>query len=244
MMKEIELIIAWLQKECPSRIAKGLIVGISGGIDSAVTSTLCAMTGLPVHVMTMPIGRGLHLPAKRQIKWLKEKFPNVTSESIDLTKIYTEVEKVVPYELSRINSKARLRMLMLYARATEKSFLVVGTGNKVEDFGIGFFTKYGDGGVDISPIADLTKTQVYDIAKELEILQEIQDAPPTDGLWNDGRNDEDQIGATYKELEWAMEYHGEYTLNKRQQEVWDIYTKLRNQNYHKMVEIPVCRMVE
>jgi len=250
MKKQIEHIINWLITYLVPR-SKGFVVGISGGVDSAITSTLCAMTGLPVHVMTMPIfevGKNNEL-AEKQIEWLKEKFPeNVTSESVDLSGIYDEVEKVVPHELARINSKARLRMILLYSRATERSFIVVGTGNKVEDFGIGFFTKYGDGGVDISPIADLTKSQVYAVAKELNIPQEIQDAPPTDGLWKDGRNDEDQIGATYEELEWAMKYqesgiqYAVFHLTERDAEVLDIYNKHRTRNHHKMVPVPVCKM--
>jgi NAD+ synthase len=224
------------------------VIGISGGIDSAVSSTLAAKTGLPLLCVEMPIhqnktqvGRGL-----KHIAWLKENFNNVSSSELELTPIFdgfiAQLPKTEEYnELALVNTRARLRMTTLYYFAQANNALVVGTGNKVEDFGIGFFTKYGDGGVDISPIADLLKTEIYALGKILDINNEILTAAPTDGLWGDEKTDEDQIGASYPELEWAMTFSGdEKNLSTREKEVLDIYTKLNKANQHKMHAIPVC----
>jgi len=218
-------IIDWLQNYLIESGMKGFVIGISGGIDSAVTSTLCAETGYPVLAVSMPIHQDptLHGRSELQINWLSNNYELVSFKNVDLSDTYDTFVKAVPSsELGYANSKARLRMVTLYGLAADHSYLVVGTGNKVEDFGVGFFTKYGDGGVDLSPIADLTKTEVYELAKELRIPQEIQDAPPTDGLWEDGRQDEDQLGATYAELEWAMDYDGSYRPTQRQNKVLEI----------------------
>ena len=226
----------------------GFIIGISGGIDSAVTSTLCALTGKKVILLSMPIKqtKSEFERANNHIKDLKKRFYNVESIEIDLTKSFLEIEKTLPKNvlenhLAMANSRARLRMLTLYAIGQTNNCLVAGTGNKVEDFGIGFFTKYGDGGVDISPIADLTKTQVWELARHLKIINEIIIAKPTDGLFEDGRSDEDQIGASYPELEWAMEFKGDSSnLNDREKIVLSIYSKLNTINQHKMNPIPIC----
>ena len=238
-------IINWLKQYILDSGMKGFVVGISGGIDSAVTSTLCAETGYHVLAVSMPIHQDptLHNRSEIQKDWLYQKYADVSTENIDLSETYDAFKKAVASsELGYANSKARLRMTTLYGLAAAEGLLVAGTGNKVEDFGVGFFTKYGDGGVDLSPIADLTKTEVYELAKELGIPQEIQDAAPTDGLWDDGREDEDQLGATYAELEWAMEYKEGESLTERQKEVLNIYKKHRSANYHKMVSIPVCKI--
>jgi NAD+ synthase len=241
-------IIDWLKDYAMKSNVSGFVVGVSGGIDSAVTSTLCAITGLPVVAVGLPIPTGfeakvLQSRSDLQLDWLKEKYPNVTTEVISLDEVYDVFSEVVgSTDLGYANMKARIRMTALYAIAARENSLVVGTGNKVEDFGIGFFTKYGDGGVDISPIADLMKTEVFELAQELEIPQEIQDAPPTDGLWGDGRTDEDQINATYAELEWAMSYNKEERPLPRQEEVIKIYEKLHAANKHKMIPIPVCKL--
>jgi NAD+ synthase len=243
----IKHIVDWLADYSESSFTKGFVVGVSGGVDSAVTSALCALTGKNVIVVNMPI---LQPPSQYQrsnehIEWLKRTFKNVTSFNVDLTKsfeqISTDLTNDIQDHLTMANVRARLRMTTLYAYAGHYGCLVAGTGNKVEDFGVGFFTKYGDGGVDISPIADLMKTEVFALAKELDIIQSIQAAKPTDGLWDDDRSDEDQIGATYPELEWAMTYSGkESTLSKREIEILAIYRKLNKANQHKMNPIPVC----
>jgi len=238
----------WLHSYAKSANIKGFVIGISGGIDSSVSSTLAAKTGLPLLCVEMPIhqnktqvDRGL-----KHIAWLKENFKDVSSVKLELTSIFDRFIAQLPKtkehnELALVNTRARLRMTTLYYFAQANNALVVGTGNKVEDFGIGFFTKYGDGGVDISPIADLLKTEVYIIGKEMGVHQEILAAPPTDGLWKNDKTDADQIGATYPELEWAMTFSGdERNLNTREEEVFDIYTKLNKANQHKMQEIPVC----
>ena len=186
--------------------------------------------------------------AMNHISDLKSRFSNVSSFDIDLTDTFSSFEKCMPFSLeenhlSMANSRARLRMTALYALGQANRCLVAGTGNKIEDFGIGFYTKYGDGGVDLSPIADLTKTQVWAIAKEIGVIQEIIDAKPTDGLWEDGRSDEDQIGASYPELEWAMDFKGlDSELDERQKTVLDIYRRLNRINKHKMEPIPVCEI--
>ena len=243
-------IVNWLKAYSDNSCTEGFVIGISGGIDSAVTSTLCALTGKKVIALNMPI-RQFKTEFDRStehINWLKAKFETVSAETVDLTATLEVLEKTFPQNiasdfLSMANTRARLRMLTLYGFATTHKLLVAGTGNKVEDFGVGFYTKYGDGGVDISPIADLYKTQVYELAKELGIVSTIQFAKPTDGLFADGRTDEDQIGATYPELEWAMEYllnKETYTLTERQKTVLQIYTQRHKANKHKMEAIPVC----
>ena len=244
-MNKKTTIVNWLSDYLTKSKLKGFVIGISGGIDSAVTSTLCAETGFPVLAVSLPIHQNpeLHNLSEVQKGWLGDKYSNVTTDNVDLSKAYDSFKQAVSSsELGYANSKARLLMTTLYAMAAAEGFLVVGTGNKVEDFGVGFFTKYGDGGVDISPIADLTKTEVYEVAKDLDIPSTIQSAAPTDGLWDDGRQDEDQLGATYSELEWAMSYNGEERITERQQEVLNIYRRHHESNRHKMLPIPVCKV--
>lgn len=245
----IEFIVNWLDEYASKVGMDGFVLGISGGIDSAVTSTLCAMTrkkiiclNLPIHQTPSQLDRSNH-----HIAWLKGKFDGVSSDVVDLTATFDQTcgdfPEVIQDQLTMANVRARLRMTTLYAFAGHHKYLVAGTGNKVEDFGVGFFTKYGDGGVDLSPIADLMKTQVFEIAAELNIIEEIQQAKPTDGLWGDDRTDEDQIGASYPELEWAMNYIEQNETNKlseRQKKVMSIYKSLNKANQHKMVAIPVC----
>lgn len=246
--KAAEHIVDWLNNYSETAKINGFVIGISGGVDSALTSTLCAMTGKKTILMSMPIRqtRAEYERAMNHIADLEKRFSNVSSIDIDLTDTFTQFEKTVPkevanHQLAMANSRARLRMTTLYAVAQTNGCLVCGTGNKVEDFGVGFFTKYGDGGVDISPIADLNKTDVWAIAKAVGVIEEIITAKPTDGLWKDGRSDEDQIGASYPELEWAMEYNGDGSiLNERQQKVLEIYSRLNRMNKHKMEPIPVC----
>jgi NAD+ synthase len=245
--KVIEYIVDWLEEYSTKAGMNGFVIGISGGIDSAVTSALCAMTGKKLICLNLPIHQAPNQfdRSNKHIAWLKENFEGVSSQVVDLTTTFDQVCKDYPVEiqdeLTMANVRARLRMTTLYAFAGHHKYLVAGTGNKVEDFGVGFFTKYGDGGVDLSPIADLMKSQVFEIAKELGVVQEIQNAKPTDGLWGDDRSDEDQLGASYPELEWAMEFEGDVTLlPKRQQEVITIFRKLNKANQHKMNPIPVC----
>jgi NAD+ synthase len=228
--------------------AKGFIVGISGGIDSAVTSTLCAMTGKPVFLLSMPIRQEKHQyeRALSHMKDMELKFSNVSSMDIDLTGTFDQLEVDLPNEtvedfLAMANTRSRLRMTTLYAVGQANRCLVAGTGNKVEDFGVGFFTKYGDGGVDLSPIADLKKSEVWELGREIGVRKDIIEAKPTDGLWAEDRSDEDQIGATYPELEWAMDFEGdESPLSDRQKEVLKIYRSYHRANRHKMIPIPVC----
>ena len=244
----------WIRDYSKEYNISTLVVGVSGGIDSAVTSTLCAKTGLKTHVLNMPIHQNIlqNELASKHIAWLNETYSNVVGHNIDLTNTYDlYVQKdLASYDLSKLslaNTRARLRMTTLYAIAGNHEGLVVGTGNKVEDFGVGFFTKYGDGGVDISPIADLFKSEVYALADALGILVEIQNAPPTDGLWDDGRTDEEQIGATYEELEWAMheiESPSKIDLGDRKKEVLELYKRLNKNNLHKMKSIPIFRMFD
>lgn len=247
----IKHITAWMHDYNLNAGTKGFVVGVSGGIDSALTSTLAAKTGAPVLCLEMPIHQSKDQVnrAMEHIEWLKFNFPNVAMETVNLTPIFDQFIMAVPeskvdqVEMALVNTRARLRMTALYYFAASKGMLVAGTGNKIEDFGIGFFTKYGDGGVDISPIADLTKTEVYALAKHLNIVQSIQQAPPTDGLWGDDRTDEDQIGASYPELEWAMDFDGdESSLSERKKEVLAIYKRLNRMNRHKMEPIPVCKI--
>jgi len=246
------LIAEWLKDYLESSGLACFIVGVSGGIDSAVVSTLCANTGMPVWVLNIPIHSqsGNTNLSQRQCDWLTENYQNVQSATVDMTTAFDSYAEAVldhieANDLAFANAKSRLRMMLLYQYATTHHGLVVGTGNKVEDFGVGFYTKYGDGGVDISPIADLTKTQVRHLACNMGILNEIIEAPPTDGLWEDGRTDEQQIGATYEELEWAMDYIDNNRTEpptSRQQTVLKIFMDYRNTNGHKMTPIPVYRL--
>ena len=241
-------IVSWLSDYTEKAFSKGFIVGISGGVDSALTSTLCALTGKKVILLSMPIRqtKAEFDRANEHIKNLENRFDNVSSIETNLTETFTQFEKTIPSDvvqnhLSMANSRSRLRMITLYAIGQANGCLVAGTGNKVEDFGVGFYTKYGDGAVDLSPIADLMKTQVWNLAKEVGVVDSIITAKPTDGLFEDERSDEDQIGASYPELEWAMEFNGDVSyLSEREREVLDIYTKLNRANQHKMNPIPVC----
>ncbi len=250
-----EYIVNWLKSYAEKAKVKGFVVGISGGIDSAVTSFLCAQTGLetlcvemPIHQAPSQVNRG-----KEHIELLKSRFSNVKSIQTDLTSTFEEFKKQVPQDteghklnLTLANTRSRLRMLTLYYHAGIRSLLVVGTGNKVEDFGVGFYTKYGDGGVDISPIADLMKSEVYKLAQYLGVPNSIQIAPPTDGLFGDDRSDEDQLGASYDELEKAMIAHQNGKKANdfigREKEVFEIYQRLHTINQHKMNPIPVCEI--
>ena len=219
--------------------AKSLVIGVSGGIDSSVSSTLSAMTGLRTIVLSMPIKQKAeqHDLSQKHKEWLKNKFSNVEGYTLELDDVFKSFENTLSKfenEHGMANSRARLRMTTLYQVAAANSGIVVGTGNKVEDFGVGFYTKYGDGGVDISPIADCNKTEVWELGKELGILDEIINAAPTDGLWDDGRTDEGQLGLSYQQLEEAMENPNSKNRNK--------YTEIRKMNLHKMEAIPVCKI--
>jgi len=246
----IDHIVKWLKDYAEKANSSGYIIGISGGIDSAVTSTLCAKTGLKVlcvemgiHQKQQEVNRGME-----HIDWLEGQFDNVSHLRINLTDSFESIRNVVPdnvriHGLAMANTRARVRMTTLYAVAQANGLLVAGTGNKVEDFGVGFFTKYGDGGVDVSPIADLYKSQVYELAAAMDVAESIQIAAPTDGLWKDERTDEGQIGATYPELEWAMEYQGDGSeLTDRQKDVLRIYDGFHLANKHKMLPIPICEI--
>jgi NAD+ synthase len=254
-MKKKEIInhiVNWLKNYSAQSGTHGFVIGISGGIDSALTSTLCALTEKPVVVLSMPIRQhsSEHDRGLEHIAWLKKNFKNVSSDLVNLTPVFEKIETDFPKDiqdfLTMANTRARLRMLTLYAYAGNKKMLVAGTGNKIEDFGVGFFTKYGDGGVDISPIADLVKSQVFALAKEVGVVESILSAKPTDGLFNDGRSDEDQLGASYGELEWAMDAHekkvSEKTFTARQTEVMKIYLDRNRANKHKTEAIPVCKI--
>lgn len=246
----INHIVGWLNSYSEKSFTQGFVVGISGGIDSALTSTLCALTQKPVIVLNMPIRqhKAEFNRGAEHIDWLKKNFPNVTAETVNLTGVFEKIEVDLPHNiqdfLTMANTRARIRMLTLYAFAGHHKMLVAGTGNKIEDFGVGFFTKYGDGGVDVSPIADLLKSQVYALAKELNVVDSILKAKPTDGLFADERSDEDQIGATYDELEWAMKAIENNADNKkfstREKHVMEIYMARNRANKHKMEPIPVC----
>ena len=253
-MDKARYIIDWLNSYAQKARSKGFVIGVSGGIDSALTSVLCAETGKKVILLNMPIRQteAEYNRAQKHIDDLKKRYENVLSFEINLTEVFASFEKLMPFNLDEnllamANSRSRLRMTTLYAVAQANNCLVAGTGNKVEDFGVGFFTKYGDGGVDISPIADLYKTEVFSMARQMKVIDDILTAEPTDGLWADGRSDEDQIGATYPELEWAMEYlksDKQEALSKRQNEVLEIYSKFHSANQHKMIPIPVCSFPE
>ena len=250
MEKIARYIEKWLDEYCRESKLNGFVVGVSGGIDSAVTSTLCARTGRDVIAMDMPIYQAADQVSRSaaHIDWLARTFENVKGCKIDLTSVFQQMESVLPDEiqdnLSMANTRSRLRMVTLYAQATHHRMLVAGTGNKVEDFGVGFYTKYGDGGVDLSPIADLMKSEVYELGRYLGIHEDILTAAPTDGLWEDGRTDESQIGATYAELEWAMAFEAApkdtSLLSIREQMVLKIYREFNQMNQHKMAPIPVC----
>jgi NAD+ synthase len=236
----IQFIKNWIKNYCNSMEKKpdSLVVGVSGGIDSAVVSTISAMTGMKVKALSMPI-RQLKFQddlSRAHLKWLKNKFPNVDEVIINLDEVFNSFEKTLGQfnnELAFANSRSRLRMATLYQVAGANNGIVVGTGNKIEDFGVGFFTKYGDGGVDISPIADCLKSQVWEMGKELKILEDIISAAPTDGLWEDGRTDERQLGMSYEDLEKAM-------LNSKDKN-YEKYLKIRKRNLHKMNLIPICK---
>lgn len=239
----------WIKRYARANKIKTLVIGVSGGIDSAVVSTLCAKTGLPTHAVSMPIkqSKTTHQLSQQHCEWLANNYDNVTVHTVDLTPTFRQFEKATAEfdnELASANSRSRLRMMCLYQIAQANSGIVVGTGNKIEDFGVGFFTKYGDGGVDISPIGDCLKTEVWDMGRELGVLQEIIDAAPTDGLWADGRTDEQQLGMTYAELERAM-IDDEYSMpaaTREQAQRLKRYREIRARNLHKMTTIPVCKM--
>ena len=239
--EKVKYISNWIKNyadQMPSK-AQSLIIGISGGIDSSVSSTLSAMTGLKTIVLTMPIKQieNQHDLSLKHQEWLVKNFKNVEAHTISLDKLFETFSSTLnkfDNEHGFANSRARLRMATLYQVAAANKGIVVGTGNKVEDFGVGFYTKYGDGGVDISPIADCNKTEVWELGKELGILKDIIDAPPTDGLWDDGRTDEGQLGFNYSELEDAMINPDSPHKAK--------YEKIRKQNLHKMDPIPVCKI--
>ncbi len=253
--KTVNHIVNWLKEYATKAGVKGFVIGISGGIDSALTSTLCAKTGFPLLCLEMPIHQEYTQVsrAKNHIDWLQNNFKDVAVTNVDLTTVFDslvasfpEVKNEEERFMSLANTRARLRMTSLYYFAALNSYLVAGTGNKVEDFGVGFYTKYGDGGVDLSPIADLLKSEVFQLAGFLGINKEILTAAPTDGLWGDDRTDEDQIGASYPELEWAMKMDEEgktaTEFENRQKEVFEIYKRLNNANQHKMNPVPVCEI--
>ena len=253
--KVAEHITNWLKDYAENAKVKGFVVGVSGGIDSAVTSSLCASTGLPTLCVEMPIHQAQSQVnrAQEHIAQLKERFANVSEARVNLTSTFEDFKTVTPeveqsaqLDLALANTRARLRMTTLYYFAGLHGLLVAGTGNKVEDFGVGFFTKYGEGGVDLSPIADLVKSEVYALGEYLKVPESIQKAQPTDGLFGDSRTDEDQIGASYDELEWAMKMQdaGKKAddFSGREKEVFSIYIRLNTINQHKMVPIPVCEI--
>ena len=253
--KVVNHIVNWLKDYATNARVNGFVVGISGGIDSAVTSTLCARTGLDVLCIEMPIHQAAsHVSrAQEHIKELKAQFPNVSDTRTDLTPVFEEFKTEVSLEgkqevvdMALANTRARLRMATLYYHAGLLGLLVAGTGNKVEDFGVGFYTKYGDGGVDLSPIADLLKSEVYAIGEYLGVSDSIMKAAPSDGLFGDTRSDEDQIGASYPELEWAMQKSEngmtENDFEGREKEVFKIFKNYNNSNKHKMMPIPICEI--
>ena len=254
--QRIKHIVKWIKAYAKSAKINTLVVGISGGIDSSVVSALCAETGLDTIVVQMPIrqNRKLDNRSSMQADWLLERYKNVTYVSMDLTPVFTAFEKKLEpicrdgagMDLGFANSRARLRMMTLYQIAQSNGGIVVGTGNRVEDFGVGFFTKYGDGGVDISPIGDCMKTAVWDMGREFGLPQEIIDAEPTDGLWDDGRTDEGQLGMTYPDLERAMwlSESGDQSITREEKTNLKKYQAIRARNLHKMTPIPVCQIPE
>jgi NAD+ synthase len=243
----------WINNYVKKSNLKTLVVGVSGGIDSAVVSTICAKTGLPTIVVGISINsdkKNTEL-SELHIKSLQNRYKNVSGFTMDVSSVFNEFKSISLFEnnfnsnLGFANSKSRMRMICLYQIATSTNGIVVGTGNKVEDFGVGFYTKYGDGGVDISPIADLYKTEVRELGKFLEVDQEIIQATPTDGLWEDNRNDESQIGCTYEELEWVMEYGIKKPKpTENEYELIEKYLSLNEKNKHKMVSIPIFNLHE
>ncbi|UKM64884.1 NAD(+) synthase [Flavobacteriaceae bacterium GSB9] len=253
--KVVDYIVNWLKDYATKAGVNGFVVGISGGIDSAVTSTLCAKTGLKVLCVEMPIHQAeSHVSrAHEHIAQLKQNFKNVDETRTDLTPVFEEFKTEVSLDgnqatvdMALANTRARLRMTTLYYYAGLYKLLVAGTGNKVEDFGVGFYTKYGDGGVDLSPIADLLKSQVYKLGEILGVPESIMNATPSDGLFGDARSDEDQIGASYPELEWAMEMDEQRKtaedFSGKEKEVFKIYKRFNNANKHKMIPIPICEI--
>lgn len=239
--KKIEYISNWIKEYTDSLDFQpaSLVIGISGGIDSAVTSTLCAKTGYKTIAISMPIKQNIsqHDLSLKHLEWLNSNFDNVDIMTIKLDKVFDIFENTMKdfnSSLAFANSRSRLRMVTLYQIAQSKKGIVVGTGNKVEDFGVGFYTKYGDGGVDISPIADCTKSDVWEMGKSLGVIKEIIEAPPTDGLWDDNRNDESQLGLSYEQIEDAM-------INSKS-EYFKKYLEIRTPNLHKMKPIPVCSL--
>ena len=250
MQKQIS---KWIKDYAKKNKIQTLVVGVSGGIDSAVVSTLCAYTGLSTIVLSLPIkqNKKLHSLSLQHCEWLTEHFDNVKHINIDLTCVFKTFEKQLnkvgcDNTLAYANSRSRLRMMTLYQVAQSNNGIVVGTGNKVEDFGVGFFTKYGDGGVDISPIGDLMKTEVWQLGRDLNILQDIIDAPPTDGLWDDSRTDQDQLGMSYAALEIAMvqDELGYPVQNPHDKKNLKRYKEIRARNLHKMLPIPVFKKPE
>jgi len=248
-------IVDWLRTYCEDAGMDGFVAGVSGGIDSAVTSTLCARTGKTVLVLSMPIHQEEKQAslAQRHVAWLERQYPSVRGLTLNLTSPFAALRAELPEavgndDLAMANTRARLRMATLYAVASHNRLLVAGTGNKVEDFGVGFFTKYGDGGVDLQPIGDLMKSEVYEIGKFLRVIDDILNAKPTDGLWDDNRSDEDQIGATYGDLEWAMRFEeeaaDESALSDRQKRALSVYRRLHRVNRHKMEPVPVAGIPE
>jgi NAD+ synthase len=251
--KVTQYIVQWLKDYAENARVNGFVIGISGGIDSAVTSTLCAETGLKVLCIEMPIHQAVSHVSRGQehIAQLKEKYQNVSDIKVDLTPVFEEFKtevsldgKQATVDMALANTRARLRMTTLYYHAGLLGLLVAGTGNKVEDFGVGFYTKYGDGGVDLSPIADLVKSEVYKIGKYLKVPKSIMKAAPSDGLFGDARSDEDQIGANYDELEWAMKMNDEGKTTEdfsgREKDVFQIFKRYNTANKHKMIPIPIC----
>lgn len=250
-------IVKWISDYCVTHPKiKSLVVGISGGIDSSVVSTLCALTGMPTYVVGMPINQLENQESLSDAhgKWLESKFNNVKFIKTDMSSVYDSFlqtisndigENFATNKLAQANTRSRLRMVTLYQVATTVNGIVVGTGNKVEDYGVGFYTKYGDGGIDIAPIADLYKTEVWMLGEHLGVDERIVSAPPTDGLWDDGRTDEDQIGTSYAMLEWVMEkglLEDPLFLNEEQTNAINVYQKFHMQNKHKMVEIPTFKL--
>ena len=245
--QRVNHITRWIKNYASKHRIKTLVVGVSGGIDSAVVSTLCARTGLPTVAVSMPIrqSKATHSLSLAHGEWLTKQFANASHITHDLTPTFRQFEKSFPFgsALAFANSRSRLRMMCLYQIAQDHGGIVVGTGNRVEDFGVGFYTKYGDGGVDISPIGDCMKTEVWDMGRELGVLQDIIDAAPTDGLWDDGRTDETQLGMTYAELETMMRLdHSGGDAAPQDRAKLKRYREIRARNLHKMQPIPVCQM--
>ena len=253
--KVVNHIVDWLKDYATNARVNGFVIGISGGIDSAVTSTLCAKTGLDLLCIEMPIHQApSHVTrAQEHITQLKERFSNVKDSRVDLTPVFEEFKTEIPLDGKQVtvdmalaNTRARLRMTTLYYHAGLLGLLVAGTGNKVEDFGVGFYTKYGDGGVDLSPIADLLKSEVYELGEYLKVPESIMKAAPSDGLFGDARSDEDQIGASYPELEWAMQMKDEgktvEDFEGRKLEAFKIFMRYNTSNKHKMIPIPICEI--